>query len=78
MVCCCRAGHLNSDKRQQLNQLFSLNRKVMKAYLLKKAWNGWGPTLRGRNASLPEDLDPSFASITCLPSRSFLGHIKGQ
>jgi transposase len=29
--------HLNSDKRQQLNQLFSLNRKVMKAYLLKES-----------------------------------------
>ncbi len=36
--------HLNSDKRQQLNHLFSLNRKVMKAYLLKEAWNGCGPT----------------------------------
>ena len=29
--------HLNSDKRQQLNQLFSLNRKLMKAYLLKES-----------------------------------------
>jgi hypothetical protein len=29
--------HLNSDKRQQLNHLFSLNRKVMKAYLLKES-----------------------------------------
>jgi len=28
--------HLNSDKRQQLNHLFSLNRKIMKAYLLKE------------------------------------------
>jgi transposase len=28
---------LTSDKRQQLNQLFSLNRKVMKAYLLKES-----------------------------------------
>jgi transposase len=29
--------HLTPDKRQQLNQLFSLNRKVMKAYLLKES-----------------------------------------
>jgi transposase len=29
--------HLTSDKRQQLNQLFSLNRKIMKAYLLKES-----------------------------------------
>jgi transposase len=29
--------HLTSDKRQQLNQLFALNRKVMKAYLLKES-----------------------------------------
>ena len=29
--------HLSSDKRQQLNQLFALNRKVMKAYLLKES-----------------------------------------
>jgi transposase len=29
--------HLNSDKRQQLNHLFSLNRKIMKAYLLKES-----------------------------------------
>lgn len=29
--------HLTSDKRQQLNQLFALNRKIMKAYLLKES-----------------------------------------
>jgi transposase len=29
--------HLNSEKRQQLNQLFSLNRKLLKAYLLKES-----------------------------------------
>jgi transposase len=29
--------HLTADKRQQLNQLFALNRKVMKAYLLKES-----------------------------------------
>lgn len=35
--------HLTADKRQQLNHLFALNRKVMKAYLLKESlerlWN---------------------------------------
>jgi len=29
--------HLTPDKRQQLNHLFALNRKVMKAYLLKES-----------------------------------------
>ena len=29
--------HLSSDKRQQLNRLFALNRRVMKAYLLKES-----------------------------------------
>ena len=29
--------HLNSDKRQQLNDLFSLNRKVIKADLRKES-----------------------------------------
>jgi len=29
--------HLNSDKRQQLNHLFSLNRRMTKAYLLKES-----------------------------------------
>jgi len=29
--------HLNPDKRQQLNHLFSLNRKMMKAYFLKES-----------------------------------------
>ena len=29
--------HLRADKRQQLNHLFALNRKVMKAYLLKES-----------------------------------------
>jgi transposase len=29
--------HLTADKRQQLNHLFALNRKVMKAYLLKES-----------------------------------------
>jgi transposase len=35
--------HLDHDKKQQLNQLFALNRRVMKAYLLKESlsrlWN---------------------------------------
>jgi len=29
--------HLTADKRQQLNHLFALNRKIMKAYLLKES-----------------------------------------
>jgi hypothetical protein len=36
--------NLDSQKRQQLNELFALNRRVMKAYLLKEVWNGRGPT----------------------------------
>ena len=29
--------HLNTNKKRQLNQLFALNRRVMKAYLLKES-----------------------------------------
>jgi hypothetical protein len=29
--------HLDTGKKRQLNQLFSLNRRVMKAYLLKES-----------------------------------------
>jgi hypothetical protein len=29
--------NLDSKKRQQLNELFALNRRVMKAYLLKES-----------------------------------------
>jgi transposase len=32
-----RCMNLDSKKRQQLNQLFALNRRVMKAYLLKES-----------------------------------------
>jgi transposase len=35
--------HLNTNKKRQLNELFALNRRVMKAYLLKESldrlWN---------------------------------------
>ena len=58
--------HLNSDKRQQLNHLFSLNRKVMKAYLLKESLERlWTYHLRGRDAALSEELD-STASLATL------------
>ena len=36
--------NLSAAKRQQLNELFALNRKVMKAYLLKESWIDSGPT----------------------------------
>jgi transposase len=40
--------HLNPDKQQQLNRLFSLNRKVMKAYFLKESLERlWSYTYEG-------------------------------
>jgi len=40
--------HLNSEKRQQLNDLFALNRRVMKAYLLKESLDRlWTYTYEG-------------------------------
>src|SRR6202158_2291510 len=40
--------HLNTDKKRQLNQLFALNRRVMKAYLLKESLDRlWGYTYEG-------------------------------
>jgi hypothetical protein len=32
-----RSVHLNPDKKRQLHELFALNRRVMKAYLLKES-----------------------------------------
>jgi transposase len=40
--------HLTANKRQQLNQLFSLNRKLLKAYLLKESLQRlWAYTYEG-------------------------------
>jgi transposase len=40
--------HLSADKRQQLNELFALNRRVMKAYLLKESLDRlWTYTYEG-------------------------------
>jgi transposase len=40
--------HLSADKRQQLNHLFALNRRVMKAYLLKESLERlWSYTYQG-------------------------------
>jgi transposase len=40
--------HLNTNKKRQLNQLFALNRRVMKAYLLKESLDRlWSYTYEG-------------------------------
>jgi len=40
--------HLNTNKRRQLNQLFALNRRVMKAYLMKESLDRlWNYTYEG-------------------------------
>jgi transposase len=40
--------HLNTDKKRQLNELFALNRRVMKAYLLKESLDRlWNYTYEG-------------------------------
>src|ERR1700716_2845917 len=40
--------HLNSNKKRQLNELFALNRRVMKAYLLKESLDRlWNYTYEG-------------------------------
>ena len=40
--------HLNTDKKRQLNRLFALNRRVMKAYLLKESLERlWSYTYEG-------------------------------
>lgn len=36
--------NLTAGKRQELNRLFALNRKVFKAYMLKEVWTGCGRT----------------------------------
>jgi transposase len=40
--------HLNPHKKRQLNELFALNRRVMKDYLLKESWDRlWNYTYEG-------------------------------
>jgi hypothetical protein len=40
--------HLSTDKKRQLNELFALNRRVMKAYLLKESLDRlWNYTYEG-------------------------------
>ena len=40
--------HLNMDKKRQLNELFTLNRRVMKAYLLRESLDRlWNYTYEG-------------------------------
>jgi transposase len=55
--------NLDSQKRQELNQLFALNRRVMKAYLLKESLERDLPLRRG-HAELLEELDRSTAVAT--------------
>jgi hypothetical protein len=53
--------NLDSQKRQQLNELFALNRRVMKAYLLKESLERlW----TYRHGALPAELDRSTAMAT--------------
>lgn len=61
--------HLTADKRQQLNSLFALNRKVMKAYLLKESLGRlWTYTYEGAMLSYLKELDvaASLAAIAGL------------
>jgi len=48
--------HLNTDKKRQLNELFALNRRVMKAYLLKESLDR-----QGCDVALLEELDRPVA-----------------
>ena len=47
MLLLSRWMNLSAGKRQELNQLFALNQKVFKVYLLKaskRVWTACGPT----------------------------------
>jgi transposase len=52
--------HLTANKRQQLNQLFALNRRLMKAYLLKELDTATtvAATARLREVGAPADRSP--------------------
>jgi hypothetical protein len=53
-----RWAHLNTNKKRQLNQLFALNRRVLKDYLLKQAWIGcWSYTYEGSMLRYLKQLD---------------------
>ena len=59
---------LDRRKKRQLNQLFALNRRVMKAYLLKESLARlWDYTDEGAIAALPAKLDRSIALAAAGP-----------
>ena len=59
--------NLDTGKKRQLNQLFTLNRRVMKAYLLKgKFGSALDLSLRGRDAAVSTELDGSVAMATAI------------
>jgi transposase len=64
--------NLSSGKRQELNELFALNRKLFKAYLLKESLDRlWTYTYEGAML-LPTDLDRS-ASLAATAAVSEIG-----
>ena len=50
--------NLDRGKRRQLNALFALNRRMLKAYLLKESLGQlWELHLRRRHVALPAELE---------------------
>jgi transposase len=74
--------NLDNQKRQQLNDLFALNRRVTKAYLLKESLERlWTYRYEGGHAALPAKLDWStaMATVGTLPeTRSDVGRSPGR
>jgi hypothetical protein len=69
-----RWANLDREERQTLRDLFALNRRLAKAYLLKEQLAQlWTYTYEGRPAaSPPTGLSPSAGS-GCRPSKSSVG-----
>ena len=51
------------------------NRRVFKAYMLKKAWNGSGTTVRRGNGQLPGEVDGSTALAAPAPISEARRHV---
>jgi hypothetical protein len=63
--------HLSTDKKRQLNELFALNRRVMKAYLLKESLDRlWNYTYEGSGRRRRDNRHPVEGTSRSAASRA--------
>ena len=71
--------HLDRGKRRQLNALFALNRRILKAYLLKESLSQlWNYTYEGAMLRYFAELDRPVALAAVEADGETSGHVAGS